>query len=91
MPILTEAAGMMALYLVKERELGRIRADADVDTLAPALIGAAHLLFAGRKGMTMEAGVVHKVVATVIAGVLSDPAAGRGAETTRASPPESAL
>ena len=87
-PILTEAAGMIASYLVKERELGRIKADADVDTLAPALIGAAHMLFAGRKGVTIEAGAVHKVVATVIAGVLSGPAARGGAETARASPPE---
>jgi AcrR family transcriptional regulator len=87
-PILTEAAGMIASYLAKERELGRIKADADVDTLAPALIGAAHLLFAGRKGMTIEAGAVHKVVATVIAGVLSGPTARGGADTTRASPPE---
>ena len=85
-PILTEAAGMIASYLVKERELGRIRADADVDTLAPALIGAAHMLFAGRKGVTIEPGAVHKVVATVIAGVLSGPAARGGAETARVSP-----
>lgn len=87
-PILTEAAGMITSYLVMERELGRIKADADVDTLAPALIGAAHMLFAGRKGVTIEAGAVHKVVATVIAGVLSGPAARGGAETARASLPE---
>ena len=39
---------MIASYLTVERELGRIAADADVDTLAPMLIGAGHLLFAGR-------------------------------------------
>ena len=46
-PLLTEAAAMLASYLTVERELGRITADADIDTLAPTLIGAAHLLFAG--------------------------------------------
>ena len=47
-PLLTEATVMIASYLSAERELGRIAADADVDTLAPMLIGTAHLLFAGR-------------------------------------------
>jgi AcrR family transcriptional regulator len=81
-PVLTEAASMIASYLVKERELGRIRADADVDALAPALIGAAHLLFAARKGMTVDAEAVHKVVATVIAGVLAAPDPPPGAEAS---------
>jgi AcrR family transcriptional regulator len=67
-PLLTEATAMIASYLTIERELGRIAADADVDTLAPTLIGAAHLLFAGREGTPPEAGAVRKVVATVIAG-----------------------
>ena len=39
---------MIASYLAAEQDLGRIAADADVDTLAPALMGAGHLLFAGR-------------------------------------------
>jgi hypothetical protein len=59
---------MIAAYLSIEREHGRIAADADVDTLAPTLIGAAHLLFAGREGIPPEAGAVRKVVITVIAG-----------------------
>lgn len=46
--MLTEATAMIASYLTAERELGRIAPDADVDTLAPTLIGSAHLLFAGR-------------------------------------------
>jgi hypothetical protein len=46
-PVLTEAAAMIAA----EQDLGRIAADSDVDTLAPALIGAGHLLFAGREGV----------------------------------------
>jgi len=72
-PVLTEATAMIASYLTIERELGRIAADADVDTLAPALIGAGHLLFAGREGTPPEAGAVGKVVTTVIATVVQGP------------------
>ncbi|QLH25544.1 TetR/AcrR family transcriptional regulator [Streptomyces sp. Rer75] len=68
-PILTEAAIAIASYLTAERERGRITADADVDTLAPTLIGAAHMLFADRHGTPPEAGAVRKVVTAVIAGV----------------------
>ena len=68
-PLLTEAAAMIASYLAAERDLGRISADADVDTLAPTLLGAAHLLFAGRDGAPPEPEAVRKVVTTVIAGV----------------------
>jgi AcrR family transcriptional regulator len=70
-PVLTEATAMIASYLAVERELGRIAADADVGTLAPTLIGAAHLLFAGRDGTPPEAEAVSKVVTTVIAGVIA--------------------
>jgi hypothetical protein len=72
-PILTDAAVMVASYLTAEQDLGRIAADADVDTLAPTLIGAGHLLFADRKGTPPEAGVIRKMVTTVIAGVVQDP------------------
>lgn len=72
-PVLTEATAMIASYLTAERELGRIAADADVDTIAPTLIGTGHLLFADRKGTPPETGVVHKVVTTVIAGVVQEP------------------
>jgi AcrR family transcriptional regulator len=72
-PVLTEAVAMIASYLTAERELGRIAADADIDTLAPTLIGAGHLLFADRKGTPPEAGAVRKMVTTVIAGVGQEP------------------
>jgi hypothetical protein len=72
-PLLTEATAMIASYLTAERKLGRIAADADVDTLAPTLIGAAHLLFAGREGTPPKTGAVRKVVTTVIAGVVQEP------------------
>ncbi|MCL7493960.1 TetR/AcrR family transcriptional regulator [Streptomyces sp. MCA2] len=72
-PILTDAAVMIASYLTTERELGRVAADADVDTLAPTLIGAGHLLFADRTGTPPEAGAIRKVVSTVIAGAVQEP------------------
>jgi AcrR family transcriptional regulator len=72
-PVLTEAVVMIASYLAAERELGRIAADADIDTLAPTLIGAGHLLFADRTGAPPEARTVRKMVTTVIAGVVPQP------------------
>ncbi|MGK5547915.1 TetR/AcrR family transcriptional regulator [Streptomyces sp. URMC 127] len=78
-PVLTEATAMLASYLTAERELGRIAADADVDTLAPTLIGAGHLLFADRTHTPPGAEAVRKVVASVVAGALRDgPSAGPG-------------
>ena len=73
-PVLTEAAAMLAGYLAAERDLGRIAADADVGTLAPTLLGAAHMLFADRHGAPPETDVVRKVVTTVLAGVVREPA-----------------
>jgi hypothetical protein len=70
-PLLTEATAMVASYLAAERDLGRITADADVETLAPTLIGAGHLLFAGET-TPPDAEAVHKVVATLIGGVVVD-------------------
>ncbi|MBW8819442.1 MAG: TetR family transcriptional regulator [Streptomyces sp.] len=65
-PVLREATAMVAGYLAAERDLGRVPADADVDLLAPALIGAAHLLFADTEGATPGDGEVRRVVATVV-------------------------
>jgi AcrR family transcriptional regulator len=79
-PLLAEATAMIASYLTAERELGRISADADVDTLAPMLIGTGHLLSAGREGAPPEAGAVDKVVTTVIAGVVREPLLAAGPE-----------
>ncbi|QKW35511.1 TetR/AcrR family transcriptional regulator [Actinomadura sp. NAK00032] len=70
-PVLTEAVDVIAVYLTAERDLGRLRPDADIGTLAPTLIGAAHLLFADRSGPPPEPEAVRKMVATVIAGALA--------------------
>ncbi|WP_326643551.1 TetR family transcriptional regulator [Nonomuraea fuscirosea] len=69
-PILTEAAGMIAVYLAEERAMGRIAADADVDTLALMLIGSGHLLFAGWQGAPPDAAEVDRLVSTALADVL---------------------
>jgi AcrR family transcriptional regulator len=64
-PLLTQAAAMIAAYLAAERDLGRITADADVDTLALTLIGSAHMLFAGQDGAPAPE-EVRKIVAAVV-------------------------
>lgn len=66
-PLMTEATAMIASYLRVEQHIGRVPADADVATLAPTLIGAAHLLFADRTGDPPTAVAVQNVVRTVIA------------------------
>ncbi|HEU5032263.1 MAG TPA: TetR family transcriptional regulator [Spirillospora sp.] len=71
-PLASEATAMIASYLAAERELGRIAADADIDTLAPMLVGAGHLVFADRTGPRPDAEAVRKVVTTTIAGVARD-------------------
>jgi AcrR family transcriptional regulator len=69
-PVLAQASAMIASYLTDECELGRIAVDADADSLALSLIGAGHLLFAGREGAPPDAGTVDKIVTTVIADVV---------------------
>jgi AcrR family transcriptional regulator len=65
-PLLSESTIMIADYLATERDLGRVAADADIGTLAPTLIGAAHLLFTDADGAP-EATAVARVVAAVLA------------------------
>jgi hypothetical protein len=47
-PLLAEITRMIAGYLTAERGLGRIALEDDVDARAGILVGAAHLLAAGR-------------------------------------------
>jgi AcrR family transcriptional regulator len=68
LPLLSESTAMVAGYLTAERDVGRISAAADIATLAPTLVGAAHLLFAAAEGAAPDAEAVAKVVATVLAG-----------------------
>jgi AcrR family transcriptional regulator len=69
-PLVGEGAAMIAGYLTAERDHGRIASDADVETLAPTLIGAAHLLFTEPKDSPPEPAAVRKVVTTVLASAL---------------------
>ncbi len=65
-PLVSESTAMVAGYLAAERDLGRVAADADIGTLAPTLIGAAHLVFTEADG-TPEPAAVARVVAAVLA------------------------
>jgi AcrR family transcriptional regulator len=71
-PVLTEAVDMIAAYLTAERERGRIAPGADVDTLAPTLVGAGHLLFADRTGPAPDDDAVRWMVTSVLFGVLRE-------------------
>lgn len=64
-PLLTEAVTMIAAYLAEERGLGRLAADADLDALAPILIGTGHLLFADRAAPPTPE-TVHTVVSAAL-------------------------
>ncbi|MEU9289922.1 TetR/AcrR family transcriptional regulator [Streptomyces sp. NPDC048275] len=65
--ILAEAATAISAYLADERELGRIAADADIDSLTLSLVGGGHLLFADRDPGPPDLAAVNKLVTAVIA------------------------
>jgi AcrR family transcriptional regulator len=68
LPPIAQATAMVAGYLTAERALGRLGASADIATLAPTLIGAAHLLFTDADGAGPDTAAVTAVVTTVLAG-----------------------
>lgn len=70
LPVLRQGTAMITSYLEAERDLGRIAAGADFQTITPMLIGSAHLMFAGRDGASLEEGAVRAIVATALAPVL---------------------
>ena len=72
MPLLTEATAMLASYLGQERKLGRIAADADVRSLALALVGTAHMMFAGQESARPTPRTVRKLVVGVVGDVASE-------------------
>ncbi|ASF09275.1 putative TetR family transcriptional regulator [Nocardia brasiliensis NBRC 14402] len=71
LPLLSEATAMLAEYLAAERVHGRIAENADIDALAPALIGTGHLLFADRTGPPPDTAAVMRVVTAVVGGALT--------------------
>ncbi|MFE9120003.1 TetR/AcrR family transcriptional regulator [Streptomyces sp. NPDC007172] len=72
-PLAMQGTAMIAEYLTAEREWGRLAGDADIDTLAPTLVGAGHLLFADRTSAPPQTAAVRKMVTTVIVGALRPP------------------
>jgi AcrR family transcriptional regulator len=67
-PILTEAGRVVQDYLTAERELGRIPADTDIDTLGLTLIGSTHMMFADRTGPRPSREDVSRFVSSVVPG-----------------------
>jgi AcrR family transcriptional regulator len=76
--ILAHATSAVSAYLADERELGRIAADADIDSLTLSLVGGGHLLFADRDPGPPTTATVNKLVTTVLADVVQ-----RGGRTSR--------
>jgi AcrR family transcriptional regulator len=68
-PLASEATALLRQYLRAERDAGRLTADADIDTVAPTLIGAGHLIFADRESGPPSEDAVRRMVRTVLAGV----------------------
>ena len=75
MAILAEATTAISTYLTDERELGRIGADADIDSLTLSLVGGGHLLFTDRDTGPPTSAAIEKFVAAAI----SDTVRGRPA------------
>lgn len=68
--ILAQATTAISAYLADERELGRIAADADLDSLTLSLVGGGHLLYADRDPGPPAPATVNKLVTTVLADVV---------------------
>ncbi|TLF79616.1 TetR/AcrR family transcriptional regulator [Nocardia cyriacigeorgica] len=67
MAILGEMTQAVAAYLAEERALGRIAADADIDSLTLSLVGGGHLVFADRDAGAPGDAAIGNLVATVLA------------------------
>ncbi|KOV61042.1 TetR/AcrR family transcriptional regulator [Streptomyces sp. MMG1121] len=72
-PLAVQGAAIIAEYLTAEQESERLAGDADIDTLAPTLVGAGHLLFADRASAPPQTAAIRKMVTIVIAGALRSP------------------
>jgi AcrR family transcriptional regulator len=71
LPVLTEAAEMLAAYLAAERDHGRLAARTDVDMLALTLIGTGHLVFAARAGADPDRYELDRLVTSIMGRVLT--------------------
>jgi AcrR family transcriptional regulator len=68
--ILAQITTAVSAYLADERAMGRISADADIDSLTLSLVGGGHLLFADRDADPPTTAAVKKLVTTVLADVV---------------------
>jgi len=67
-PLLMDATTVVIDVLAAGRDVGWIRPDADIAALALALVGSAHLLYAGDRGAFPDHTALHEVVAAILAG-----------------------
>uniref|UniRef100_A0AAU2W3C9 TetR/AcrR family transcriptional regulator n=1 Tax=Streptomyces sp. NBC_00008 TaxID=2903610 RepID=A0AAU2W3C9_9ACTN len=74
--ILAQATTAVSACLAAERELGRIAADADIDSLTLSLVGGGHLLFADRVAGPPSTEAVNKLVTAVVADAVQRRPAG---------------
>ena len=68
--ILNQVMTAVSAYLAAERELGRIAANADIDSLALSLVGGGHLLFADLDPGPPSKASVRRLVSAVMASTL---------------------
>ncbi|MCY1140168.1 TetR/AcrR family transcriptional regulator [Actinoplanes sp. Pm04-4] len=76
-PFLVEATAVVAAYLNAEQARQRVPADADVRTLALALVGAAHLVFADREGDRPGPAATRQLIASILTGANGRPQQSR--------------
>jgi AcrR family transcriptional regulator len=71
-PVLGQGTAMIRDYLAAERDLGRIAADADLDTIGLALTGSGHMLFTGQdRDQEPDPRTIRAMVTTVLAGAIT--------------------
>ncbi len=70
--VLSDATKAVSAYLTAEREVGRITADADIDSLTLSLVGGGHLLFVDRGAHRPDVGAVERFVAATLKDVATD-------------------
>jgi AcrR family transcriptional regulator len=71
--ILAQVTTAISDYLARERDHGRITADADLGSLTLSLVGGGHLLFADRDSGPPAAEAVSRFVTATIAAVVPTP------------------
>lgn len=69
--ILSDATRAVSAYLTAERDLGRIAASVDVETLTLSLVGGGHLLFADRHADRPSLATVERFVAGILKDALT--------------------